>query len=48
MKYFSTLSGLTQHLESGACEGGKATFLKAVVYVEERLNQLGLGDLRLL
>ena len=48
MKYFSTLSGLTQHLESGACEGGKATFLKTVVYVEERLNQLGLGDLRLL
>jgi len=25
-KQFSTLSGLTQHLESGACHGGKRTF----------------------
>ena len=47
-KYFSTLSGLTQHLESGACQGGQATFREAVAYVEERLKQMGLKDWRLL
>lgn len=40
-KTFSTLSGLAQHLESGACEGGMATFRKMVRYVEAKLMELG-------
>ncbi len=47
-KHFSTLSGLTQHLESGACRGGVATFEKAIRYVEEQLKVLGFGGVRLL
>ncbi|KAL7274895.1 hypothetical protein RUND412_002189 [Rhizina undulata] len=47
-KEFSTLSGLTKHLEVGACEGGKATFEKAVTFVTERLEEMGLGDIRLI
>ena len=48
MKYFSTLSGLLQHLESGACEGGNITFRKTVEYIEHNLGRLGLQRLRLL
>lgn len=47
-KLFSTLSGLTQHIESGACYGGKATFQKAIELVEERLKQMGFDQVRLL
>ena len=48
MKYFSTLSGLLQHLESGACQGGNITFRKTVEYIEHNLRRLGLQRLRLL
>ena len=48
MKYFSTLSGLLQHLESGACQGGNPTFLKTVEYIEHNLMKMGLQRLRLL
>jgi hypothetical protein len=48
IKYFSTLSGLAQHLESGACRGGLATFKKAIEYVEQKLQLLGLGSIKLL
>jgi hypothetical protein len=48
MRYFSTLSGLMQHLESGACQGGRATFRKTVEYVEYSLEKIGLQKLRLL
>ena len=48
IKYFSTLSGLLQHLESGACEGGNITFRKTVEYIERNLGRLGLQRLRLL
>ena len=48
IKYFSTLSGLLQHLESGACQGGNATFRKTVQYIEHNLRRLGLQRLRLL
>lgn len=48
MKNFSTLSGLTQHLESGVCSGGKQTFRKAVALVNEKLRDLGLADMRLI
>lgn len=48
MENFSTLSGLTQHLESGACKGGKSTFWKAMEFVNGKLRELGLGDMRLI
>ena len=48
MKYFSTLSGLMQHLESGACQGGNTTFRKTVEYIEHNLGKMGLQKLRLL
>ena len=38
-KFFSTLSGLSQHLESGACHG-KGTFRLVFKYLEEQLNSL--------
>jgi len=40
-KFFSTLSGLAQHLESGACYGGLGTLRATARYVEVRLRQLG-------
>ena len=48
ISYFSTLSGLMQHLESGACQGGHATFRKTVKYIEHNLERMGLWKLRLL
>lgn len=52
MKYFSTLSGLLQHLESGACQGGNTTFRKTVEYIEHNLGKniekMKLRKLRLL
>ena len=48
MKYFSTLSGLMQHLESGACQEGHVTFRKTVEYIEHNLGKMGLRKLRLL
>ena len=52
MKYFSTLSGLVQHLESGACQGGNTTFRKTVEYIEHNLGKniekMRLKKLRLL
>lgn len=38
---FSTLSGLTQHLESGACKGGKAGLKAAMKLLEQRLMDIG-------
>jgi hypothetical protein len=38
-KFFSTLSGLSQHLESGACHG-KGTLRLVFKYLEEQLNLL--------
>lgn len=37
-----------QHLESGARQGGRATFRKTVEYVEQNLGKMGLQTLRLL
>lgn len=48
IRHFSSLSGLTQHIESGACRGGKATLQKAIELLEERLKDTGLGQIRLL
>ena len=47
-KLFSTLSGLTQHLESGACVGGSGTWRAVMKYVEDRARQSGWMNLRLL
>ena len=47
-KLFSTLSGLTQHLESGACAGGNGLWRVVMAYVEDRARQNGWKNLRLL
>lgn len=47
-KNFSNLSALAHHLESGACRGGKATLQKAMMLLEQRLKDLGFGQVRLL
>ncbi|MCJ1316267.1 hypothetical protein MMC15_001588 [Xylographa vitiligo] len=47
-KLFSTLSGLTQHLESGACIGGGGMWRSVMKYVEDRARQNGWEGLRLL
>ena len=43
-----TLSGLAQHIESGACGDGPATLKKVMEFVQERLEQMGLGSIHLL
>lgn len=48
IKQFSTLSGLTQHLESGACKGGKAGLKAAVKMLEKRLMEMGFPHQSLL
>lgn len=40
-KSFTTLSGLAQHLESGACHGGITTLKRTVKYVESKLAEIG-------
>lgn len=48
VRRFTTLSGLTAHLESGACgEDGAATLEKAMAFVQERLDAFGFGKVRL-
>ena len=47
-KRFSTLSGLAQHVESEACQGGGATLKMAVSMIEDRLRTMGFGDVKLL
>jgi hypothetical protein len=47
-KHFATLGGLAQHLEDGACQGGVETFINVMKYVEEQLESLGFGNLKLL
>ena len=44
---FTSLSGLAQHVESGACGEGSATLKKAMEVVQERLAQMGFGSVRL-
>jgi hypothetical protein len=48
VRQFSTMSGLAQHLESGACERGKVTFRRVVEYVQEEMKGIGFGGLKLL
>ena len=45
---FSTLSGLTQHLEARALRNGALTYQNAVSSVGEQLLQLGLPKLKML
>lgn len=39
---FKTLSGLAQHLEKGACDGGMQTFYDALESVTKKLGKMGL------
>ncbi|KAL3588111.1 hypothetical protein FPOAC2_14010 [Fusarium poae] len=47
-KSFSTVSGLAQHIESGACYGGKETLRVAIEYIQSEMETLNLGGLKLL
>ncbi|KAL8687250.1 MAG: hypothetical protein Q9218_006524 [Villophora microphyllina] len=48
IKEFSTFSGMTQHIESGSCKGGKKMLEGAIGFVQEKLKALGFKDVRLL
>ena len=48
MRYFLTISSLMQHVKSGACQGGCATFQKTVKYMKHNLRKMRLWKLRLL
>ena len=48
IRQFSSVSGLAQHLESGACDGGKGTFGRVVEYVQEEIKGMGFDGLKLL
>ncbi|KAL8997171.1 MAG: hypothetical protein Q9169_003498 [Polycauliona sp. 2 TL-2023] len=48
IKEFSTLSGLTQHVESGTCDGGKQMLEEAMDFVSEKLKGLGFKEIKLL
>lgn len=48
LKQFSTVSGLAQHLESGACNGGTGTLRRVIEYVQEEMKGMGFGGSKLL
>ncbi|TVY22370.1 hypothetical protein LHYA1_G008714 [Lachnellula hyalina] len=48
VRQFSTVSGLAQHLESGACDGGEGTFRRVVEYVQEEMKSMGFDGLKFL
>ncbi|KAL8720119.1 MAG: hypothetical protein Q9181_007958 [Wetmoreana brouardii] len=48
IKEFSTLSGMAQHIESGACEGGRNMLEGAIEFVQDKLKELGFEEIRLL
>lgn len=47
-KNFARLSGLVQHVEYGACEGGRAMFSGMVEFVNEKLSEVGKGEMRMI
>ena len=47
LKHFSTVSGLAQHLESGACYGGKKALSRAVECLQEEMMAMGIGGFKL-
>ena len=47
-KHFKSLSGLMRHIESGSCGDGRATLKMAMDLVQVKLENLGLGGVRLL
>lgn len=42
VRQFTTLGGLAQHIESGACGGSSASFWKIVQYIEMRFKDMGM------
>ncbi|KAG9242208.1 hypothetical protein BJ878DRAFT_516685 [Calycina marina] len=48
LKQFSTVSGLAQYLESGACNGGTGNLRRVIDYVQEEMKGIGFGGLKLL
>jgi len=43
VRQFSTVSGLAQHLESGACNGGKGTFRRVAEYAQEEMLEMSIS-----
>ncbi|PWW71699.1 hypothetical protein C7212DRAFT_360441 [Tuber magnatum] len=46
-KSFATLSALVQHVEYGACQGGKSMFGAMVGFVNEKLAVLGMREMKI-
>ena len=47
-KSFATLSALAQHVESGACQGGRSMFKAVVEFINEKLADMELGDRKMI
>jgi len=47
-KSFIKLSALAQHVESGACQGGRSMFKAVVEFINEKLADMGLGDKKII
>ena len=47
-KNFATISALAQHVESGACQGGRSMFQAMVGFVNEKLVDVGMGDMKMI
>jgi hypothetical protein len=47
-KTFSMLSGVSMHIVSRACVGGKKAIKMVLSFVNERLNELGFRQISLL
>ncbi|KAH7130247.1 hypothetical protein B0J11DRAFT_602558 [Dendryphion nanum] len=47
-KHFKTLGGLAQHMETGACYGGKKAFFNSLGFIQQFLERAGYGKIPLL
>ncbi|KAF2198994.1 hypothetical protein GQ43DRAFT_421233 [Delitschia confertaspora ATCC 74209] len=47
-RQFSTLSGLTQHMENGACNGDKKAFVSSIGIIQRQLKLMGFEGIPLL
>lgn len=43
VKHFSTVSGLAQYVESGACGGGEETLKRVIEYVQDEMEEMGFA-----
>lgn len=43
---FKALSALAQHIEAGACEGGKEAFTVVLGFINGKLKEVGLQEIK--